>query len=398
MDFLSPLKIYKSGKKERGRKMDILSLLMMLAIGLTLALIALAALLAGIMSKYGILYTQPQFVWVVLNLITGKMVEKFPGLSLIIPGIHKKIREVSCLPHVMGVKSIDAISSDGQRFSVSYQLTWWVDAFEDEAKEEKRETEKLEDQQIISLFFKGKFAELFKKITGKRKKFKEGRAIKAATRIADEKKAEESDEQAFERHATSNVDLETVATVTSILGGHETVVLKEQKKCKIYCPACNTEIAEESPRCSNINTQCRWSGDKINIPVDFKARLSWLATVILDKSLSDRFGIGCDIKISNIAPPKELQKALLDQKVFEIKKDIAQKQGEATMARSEKEAKGFDLLGAAGISPTTAFIVNKAAEVISEFSNAWINSSASKQSKQEQRGEDREKKEEEKKK
>lgn len=381
--------------------MDILSILTIAVIGLILIFFMLVSVLAIIMAKYGILYTQPQYVWVVLNLITGKLVEKFPGLSLIIPGIHKKIREVSCLPHVMGVKTINVVSSDGQPFLVTYQQTWWVDSFGDEeikgekkelkkkvqgknedenGKEdeagvegEKSEIDKDKDQQgwrkIVSMMLKGKFLELYKKQRGTKKRIKKGKAIKAATRISDERKAEETEEQAFERHASGNVELETEATVTSILGGHNTDDLKKQKECAIFCPDCNSLINSEDDQCKNTGKNCRWTKTDTNIPKDFKARLGWLTTVRLDKSLSDRFGIGCDLKLSNITPPEDLQKALLDQQVFEIKKDIAKKQGEAVESKLEGEAKGYQHLSGAGISPNVAFTIGKLADVVHDISD-----------------------------
>lgn len=355
--------------------MGFVSVLLIMAGIFLSVLIVLIVILVSVIIKYGIVYTQPQFVWVVLNVITGKLGEKFPGLSIIIPGVHKKIREVNCSPHVMGIQTISVVSSDGQPFNVSYQLTWRVDAFSDEEKKKHGETGKEDDtmnwKKVFSMMLKGDFQEFYRIITGREKRFKEGRAIKAAIRISNEKKdKDETDEQALERHASANVQLETKATVTSILGGHETDELKKQEKCKIYCPICHQEIGGDAKKCTGkvivegVEKNCRWAEDDASIPIDFKERLSWLTTVRLDKSLSDRFGIGCDIKISNITPPEDLQKALLDQKVFEIKKDIAQKQGEAVQRRLEAEALGYEHLNAKGINPNIAFLGEKAMSVI----------------------------------
>jgi predicted RNA-binding Zn-ribbon protein involved in translation (DUF1610 family) len=348
--------------------MDVLWILIIAVLGLLTVFLLLVIVLATIMMKYGLVYTPPRFVLVVLNLLTGELREISPGLRPIIPGVHKIIRMVNCQPHVMGVETIKVVSSDGQPYAATYQQTWWVDAFEKE-KEEKEELTRTAKKMDLKNLKKFKLKDIALQLLSGAKKMgvelKKGRTIKSATCISDERQANETEEQAFERHASENVKLETQATITSIIGSYNTDTLKSQKEYSIYCPECGEEIKKDDTKC--LKTGCKWAADNINISKDFKARLGWLTTVLLDKSLSDRFGIGCDTKVSNIVPPEELQKALLNQQVFEVKQDIAEKKGEAVKRMLAKEAEGYQKVRDIGVNANVAYIVGKLSDSLSDL-------------------------------
>lgn len=358
--------------------MSALWILIIAVLGLLTVFLLLIIVLAVIMLKFGLVYTSPRFMRIILNLLTGELKEVTPGLRPIIPGVHKLIRMISCQPHVMGIEKINVVSCDGQIFNTAYQQTWWVDAFKERVEGEKEEItespiseKKLELKNIVS------------QIISRAKKagveLKEGRATKAATGISSEKeKEEETEEQVFERHASKNVKLETEATITSIIGSYNTETLQKQESCAIYCPECNKEIKGEGLKCSD--EACRWGKAGIIISKDFKSRLSWLTTRLLDKSLSDRFGIGCETRISNIAPPESLQKALLDQQVSEVKKNIAEKKGEAVKITLTKEAEGYEKLKETGINTTWAYILGKAVDRLADLLEHLLKSPISKES------------------
>ncbi len=361
--------------------MSTLWILIIAVLGLLTVFLLLVIVLAVIMVKYGLVYTPPRFILVILNLLTGESREISPGLRPIIPGVYKIIRMVGCLPHVMGVETIDVVSSDGQPCSVTYQQTWWVDAFKEKRGEKKEEEKKEAVFTLKKLKFKDLALQIMDRVKKTSVELKEGRAIKAATCISDEKKENETEEQAFERHASSNVKLETEATITSMIGSYDTDILKTQGEYSIYCPECNEEITKVENRCpAKQKTDCGWGTADINIPKDFKARLGWLTTVLLDKSLSDRFGIGCETKISNIVPPKPLQKALLDQQVAKIKMDIAEKKGEATQRLLAKESLGYGSLKDIGINANVAYIMGKLVDGLSDLLEHLLKSAIPKES------------------
>lgn len=312
----------------------------------------LLVILGWLWLKFGVINIDPQFIAICRNVWNGKLKELKPGLRFFIPGLYEIFRMVDCRQVIIDPPALTVTSRDGQQIDVDYQITLWVNGFKDKAK------------------------------------LKEGRAIKAATKIGEQGEAQGKDSQGRFKKDVETIGLkESNVAIQNMIAGHLLSELIGNKDIpNIICPNCNSAITKDHIFCPNDSCSKSELGskekvaaekdiniaevkpsdlDKFKIPTGFFERLSWAAGITLNNFLEEKYGLGCYLKVRNVRYPKDTERAARATKIAEM-------EGDATVARLAKETTAFaNLINVTKVNPDVAFLGGKLLESAMEIAAGW---------------------------
>lgn len=324
---------------------------LIIAVLATVAL-ALLGLLGWLWFEFGTINVDPQHIAIRRNVWSGGLKELGPGLRFFVPGLYEIFRIVDCRQVIIDSEPLIVTSRDGQQIEVDYQITLWVDGLDQDNASPKKD-----------------------------------RAIKAATKIGEQGGVKGTD--AADRFKK---DLETLGlkesnvAVQNMIGnqmlnnliGGQTSTTGTPDLPNILCPNCGRPITKDQIFCSDNSCSKSEAGarkkaadekltdtDKFKIPQGLYERLSWGAGIALSDLLEKKYGLRCYLKIRNVRYPKDTESAVRAKK-------IAQMEGDATIARFEKEGIAFrQLINDTGVDANVAFLGGKVIEGIREIASVF---------------------------
>lgn len=291
--------------------------------------LVLMGILGWLFIKFGMVNVDPVFVMIRRNVVNGNLKELGPGLKFFIPGLYENFQMVDCRQVILDPDILPVTTRDGQPVNVDYQITLWVDAFDE------------------------------------KKKIKPGQAIKAATVIGEQKTA--SEEEKFKGNMEVIGEKESNVAIQNMIANYQLGELvstntdaKDAKKVlRVSCPNCGGEIPEDKNVCQNA--VCTKNNPEKSIPAGFFERLSWSAGITLNDFLAGRYGLGCFLKIRNVKYPQDTEKAARAKKIAEM-------EGAATKARLAQETDAIaDLITKTKANPNIALLGIKAVEAFGEM-------------------------------
>lgn len=291
----------------------------------------LLGVLVGLCIKFGIVNIDPQHIVIRRNVITGALKELKPGLRFFIPGLYENFRLVDCRQVIIDPKPLTVTSRDGQPVDVDYQITLWVDGFDEKGE------------------------------------IKKGQAIKTATKIGEQKEilakvGVEASQEKFKKDLETMGLKESNVSIQNMIGNYLMGELVGEKlPLAISCPFCGREIkGGEKPETECSNPDCEMKKKGMKVPAGFYERLSFSSGIRLHNDLGERYGLGCFLKIRNALYPADVERAARAERIAEM-------EGRATKARFDKETEAFkNLINETGVDPNVAFLGGKLIEAIPE--------------------------------
>jgi len=286
--------------------------------------IIILGILGGVF-VFGIVNVPPRHVLVVRNKFTGELIPKPPGLQWIFPGRDEVFKIHDCRPIVEPPVGIDAITKDAQKVTLMVQRSYWIDALE--PTEEKFKEFKAEEK-----------GEKKKEVKGKGEK----RAILAATKITGVKKEEvveeikslvenisESHLKRFVSQATiDNLEKDQIPEGFTVICPHCGTMLKASQEGSFpkFCPGkdCPAKWSKkEKKKEEKKEEEEEEREEEAAIPQTLLALISWGTSIWSDYNLAEGFGIGCEIRVLSLMPPKGLAETRLAQQVAEAQQEVA---------------------------------------------------------------------------
>jgi hypothetical protein len=289
----------------------------------------------------------PRHVLILRNLISGELTAKKPGLRFV-PFHCEKYVVLDCRPIAVETVETPVITNDNQEVMVAVYSIYYIDGLKPDKDELK--TDEIE-------------------IEGKREET--SRAVRAVRKLT---KIKESEEKLKEEITGIFSEIREAMTkkylnMVSIKELEQGMLLVYDEEGKLKEPLEKDEtrsISDISPKTGAPLSQ--EEKDELKpIKANLLGELSWFISKEADQKLSE-FGIGCDLRVLNTPPPKELVQTRLEQNIVDALtiKALKEKKLQEVKARIVQ-----DFSRNTGVSPSTFYLVDKGMDAIKEIASAF---------------------------